>query len=105
MIPHHLLSPIHLSFVFLLLLSFFFTKIISELLINAEACSWCCSFSAGDTTYLALNSETGIVTLTSDLADMEEDTTLVLTAVATDHGHPPLNSSGQLFFFIQCSTI
>lgn len=44
---------------------------------------------------MALNSETGAVTLTSDLADVTEDTTLVLTAMAEDHGRPPLNSTGQ----------
>ncbi|XP_072240019.1 cadherin EGF LAG seven-pass G-type receptor 2 [Leuresthes tenuis] len=58
------------------------------------------SFSTGNSPYLALNSETGAVTLTSDSADLTEDTTLVLTAMATDHGHPPLNSTGQLNLFI-----
>ncbi|XP_063738782.1 protein dachsous [Eleginops maclovinus] len=51
------------------------------------------SFSEGSSPYLALNSETGAVTLTSDLADVTEDTTLLLTAAATDHGRPPLNST------------
>ncbi|XP_017289255.1 cadherin-23 [Kryptolebias marmoratus] len=54
------------------------------------------SFSAGNSPYLALNSETGAVTLTSDLANVTEDTTLVLTAVATDHGSPPLNSTARV---------
>ncbi|XP_070771479.1 protocadherin Fat 4 [Enoplosus armatus] len=54
------------------------------------------SFSAGSSPYLALNSETGAVTLTSDLADVTEDTTLVLTAVAEDGGRPPLNSTARL---------
>ncbi|XP_044045435.1 protocadherin Fat 4 [Siniperca chuatsi] len=54
------------------------------------------SFSAGSSPYLALNSETGAVTLTSDLADVTEDTTLVLTAVAKDHGRPPLNTTARL---------
>lgn len=54
------------------------------------------SFSAGSSPYLALNSETGAVTLTSDLADLTEDTTLVLTAMAKDHGQPPLNSTARV---------
>ncbi|XP_037327747.2 protocadherin Fat 4 [Pungitius pungitius] len=54
------------------------------------------SFSAGSSPYLALNSETGAVTLTSDLADVTEDTTLELTAVAEDHGRPPLNSTARV---------
>nr|XP_046231679.1 protein dachsous isoform X5 [Scatophagus argus] len=54
------------------------------------------SFSAGSSPYLALNSETGAVTLTSDLADVTEDTTLLLTAMAKDHGQPPLNSTAQV---------
>lgn len=44
---------------------------------------------------MALNSESGEVTLTSDLSDITEDTTLQLTAMAKDHGQPPLNSTGQ----------
>ncbi|XP_020495271.2 protocadherin Fat 4 [Labrus bergylta] len=51
------------------------------------------SFSAGSSPYLALNSDTGAVTLTSDLADVTEDTSLVLTSMAEDHGQPPLNST------------
>ncbi|XP_039671449.1 protocadherin Fat 4 [Perca fluviatilis] len=51
------------------------------------------SFSAGSSPYLALNSESGDVTLTSGLADVTEDTTVVLTAMAKDHGQPPLNST------------
>ncbi|XP_051241011.1 protein dachsous isoform X1 [Dicentrarchus labrax] len=54
------------------------------------------SFSAGSSPYLALNSETGDVTLTSDLANVTEDTTLVLTAMAKDHGQPPLNSTARV---------
>ncbi|XP_028265862.1 protocadherin Fat 4-like [Parambassis ranga] len=51
------------------------------------------SFSEGSSPYLALNSESGEVTLTSDLSDITEDTTLQLTAMAKDHGQPPLNST------------
>ncbi|CAN9493180.1 unnamed protein product [Ophioblennius macclurei] len=51
------------------------------------------SFSAGSSPYLALNNETGAVTLTSNLSDISKDTTLQLTAMAKDHGIPPLNST------------
>lgn len=44
---------------------------------------------------MALNSNTGNVTLTSEFADLTEDTTVMLTAMATDHGQPPLSSTGQ----------
>lgn len=44
---------------------------------------------------MAIDSETGAVTLTSDLADVTEDTTLDLTVLAEDHGQPPLNSTGE----------
>ncbi|KAM7419871.1 hypothetical protein PAMA_016804 [Pampus argenteus] len=54
------------------------------------------SFVAGSSPYLALNGETGAVTLTSDLADVIEDTTVVLTAMAKDHGRPPLNSTARV---------
>ncbi|XP_029297871.1 cadherin EGF LAG seven-pass G-type receptor 2-like [Cottoperca gobio] len=54
------------------------------------------SFRAGSSPYLALNSETGAVTLTSDVADVIEDTELVLTAMAADHGRPPLNSTARV---------
>ncbi|RVE76560.1 hypothetical protein OJAV_G00009860 [Oryzias javanicus] len=51
------------------------------------------SFSEGSSKYLALNSETGEVTLTSEITALTEDTTVELTAMATDHGEPPLNST------------
>ncbi|KAM8880447.1 protein dachsous isoform 2-T2 [Spinachia spinachia] len=54
------------------------------------------SFSAGSSPYLALDSETGAVTLTSNLTDVTEDATLVLTAMAKDHGRPPLNSTARV---------
>ncbi|XP_074485330.1 protocadherin Fat 4 isoform X2 [Sebastes fasciatus] len=54
------------------------------------------SFCEGNSPYLALNSETGAVTLTFDLANVTEDTTLVLTAMAKDHGRPPLNSTASV---------
>ncbi|XP_044201132.1 protocadherin Fat 4-like [Thunnus albacares] len=54
------------------------------------------SFCEGGSPYLALNSKTGEVSLTSDLATVKEDTTVVLTAMAKDHGHPPLNSTARV---------
>ncbi|XP_031732532.1 fat-like cadherin-related tumor suppressor homolog [Anarrhichthys ocellatus] len=54
------------------------------------------SYSAGSPRYLALNSETGALTLTSDLTDLTQDTTMVLTARAQDHGQPPLNSTAHV---------
>ncbi|KAL7403573.1 hypothetical protein ABVT39_002455 [Epinephelus coioides] len=54
------------------------------------------SFSAGSSPYLALDSESGAVTLTSDLANVTEDTTIVLTAMAKDHGQPPLHSTARV---------
>ncbi|XP_068583517.1 protocadherin Fat 4 [Cebidichthys violaceus] len=54
------------------------------------------SFSAGSSGYLALDSKTGAVTLISDLTDLAQDTTLVLTALAEDHGRPPLNSTARV---------
>ncbi|XP_030282168.1 cadherin-23-like [Sparus aurata] len=54
------------------------------------------SFTARNSPYLALDSTTGAVTLTSDLADVKEDTTLVLTAMAEDHGEPPLSSTARV---------
>lgn len=57
---------------------------------------FCCfSFSGEGSPYLDLNTQTGNVTLTSKFADLTEDTALVLTAVATDHGQPPLSTTGQ----------
>ncbi|KAL3066367.1 hypothetical protein OYC64_016342 [Pagothenia borchgrevinki] len=63
------------------------------------------SFSEGSSPYLALNSETGAVTLTSDLADVTEDTTLVLTAMATDQGRPPLNSTADVVVNLRVASL
>ncbi|TKS68735.1 Protocadherin Fat 4 FAT tumor suppressor -like protein 4 [Collichthys lucidus] len=63
------------------------------------------SFSTGSSPYLALNSETGAVNLTSDLADVTEDTTLVLTAMAKDHGTPPLNSTVRVVVNLRVSSL
>ncbi|CAK6982523.1 cadherin EGF LAG seven-pass G-type receptor 2-like, partial [Scomber scombrus] len=53
-------------------------------------------FYEGSSPYLALNSKTGEVSLTSDLADVTEDTTLHLTAMAKDNGQPPLHSTARV---------
>ncbi|XP_016145402.1 protocadherin-1-like [Sinocyclocheilus grahami] len=45
------------------------------------------SFSE-DSPMVALDAETGDITLTSDLSEVTEDTLLTLTAIATDHGTP-----------------
>uniref|UniRef100_UPI0009B38DC5 cadherin-23 n=1 Tax=Monopterus albus TaxID=43700 RepID=UPI0009B38DC5 len=63
------------------------------------------SFSSGSSPYLALNNETGAVTLTSDLADVTEDTTLELTAMAKDHGRPPLNSTARVVVCLRVASL
>ncbi|XP_014832946.1 PREDICTED: cadherin-23-like [Poecilia mexicana] len=63
------------------------------------------SFSEGDSPHLALDSETGEVTLTSDLTDVTEDTTLVLTAEATDHGKPPLSATARVVVNIRIASL
>ncbi|CAL8333307.1 unnamed protein product [Merluccius merluccius] len=54
------------------------------------------SFSAGGHPYLSINSETGALTLASDLANVTKDTTITLTAMAQDQGQPPLNSTASV---------
>ncbi|XP_047434007.1 cadherin-23-like [Mugil cephalus] len=54
------------------------------------------SFSSGSSPYLALNSETGAVTLTSAISDVNEETTVELTAMAKDNGVPPLSSTAHV---------
>ncbi|KAM3624462.1 uncharacterized protein V6R79_023812 [Siganus canaliculatus] len=63
------------------------------------------SFSAGNSPHLALDSVTGAVTLTSDLAGITEDTTLELTAMAVDHGLPPLSSTASVMVNLRVSNI
>ncbi|XP_051801959.1 cadherin EGF LAG seven-pass G-type receptor 1-like [Acanthochromis polyacanthus] len=63
------------------------------------------SFSAGNSPYLALNSETGEVMLTSDLADVTEDTAVELTAMAKDHGQPPLDSTARVVVNLRVSSL
>ncbi|KAK1886066.1 Protocadherin Fat 4 [Dissostichus eleginoides] len=63
------------------------------------------SFSEGSSPYLALNSETGAVTLTSNLAAVKEDTMLVLKAMATDQGRPPLNSTADVVVNLRVASL
>ncbi|XP_075871777.1 protocadherin Fat 4-like isoform X1 [Nelusetta ayraudi] len=51
------------------------------------------SFLEGGSPYLSLNSTTGVITLTSNVTDVTESTVLKLTAMAQDHGEPPLNAT------------
>lgn len=50
---------------------------------------------------VALDGETGDITLTSDLSEVTEDTLLTLSAIATDHGTPPLSDEGLGFEFFR----
>ncbi|MED6239749.1 hypothetical protein ATANTOWER_010591 [Ataeniobius toweri] len=63
------------------------------------------SFVEGESPYLALNNNTGEVTLTSDLANVTEDTQISLTAVATDHGSPPLNTTAHVVVNIRVASL
>ncbi|XP_039469766.1 protocadherin Fat 4 [Oreochromis aureus] len=63
------------------------------------------SFSGEGSPYLDLNTQTGNVTLTSKFADLTEDTTLVLTAVATDHGQSPLSTTARVVVNLKISSL
>ncbi|CAG5946960.1 unnamed protein product [Menidia menidia] len=63
------------------------------------------SFIAGNSPLLALNNETGAVTLTSNLTDVMEDTSLALTAMARDHGRPPLNSTARVVINLRVASL
>ncbi|KAJ8002135.1 hypothetical protein DPEC_G00176680 [Dallia pectoralis] len=54
------------------------------------------SFSSGDSPLLAVDGRTGNVTVASDLFEVTEDTVLQLTALATDGGNFPLNSTAKV---------
>ncbi len=65
-----------------------------------------CSFSE-ESSMVALDAETGDITLTSDLSEVTEDTLLTLTAIATDQGTPAqsdegLHNSFEIFLWISC---
>ncbi|XP_041959519.1 protein dachsous-like [Alosa sapidissima] len=59
------------------------------------------SFASGASEYLSLNSETGDITLTSDLSNVTKDTLLNLTAKAEDHGTTPLSSTATVLIYIR----
>ncbi|CAL8329316.1 unnamed protein product [Lota lota] len=63
------------------------------------------SFSAGGHPFLSMNSETGAVTLASDLASVTKDTTITLMAMAKDHGLPPLNSTASVVINLRTSSL
>ncbi|XP_011481165.1 protocadherin Fat 4 isoform X2 [Oryzias latipes] len=63
------------------------------------------SFSKGSSKYLALNGESGEVTLTSEVSALTEDTVVELTAMATDHGEPPLNSTAAVEIHLRIASI
>lgn len=44
---------------------------------------------------MSLDSNTGSITLTSEVTGVTEHTQLELTAMAQDHGEPPLNAKGE----------
>ncbi|XDV15735.1 hypothetical protein PO909_015751 [Leuciscus waleckii] len=58
------------------------------------------SFSE-DSSMVALDAETGVITLTSDLSEVTEDTLLTLTAIATDHGTPPESDEAEVLIYFQ----
>ncbi|XP_030207359.1 protocadherin Fat 4 isoform X1 [Gadus morhua] len=63
------------------------------------------SFSAGGHPFLSINSETGAVVLTSDLASVTKDTTITLTAIARDQGQPPLSSTAVVVINLRMSSL
>ncbi|XP_029001511.1 protein dachsous [Betta splendens] len=63
------------------------------------------SIVAGASPFLALNSETGEVTLTSDLSDLKEDIRENMTVEATDHGRPPLSSTASVIVNLEFSLV
>ncbi|ROL46588.1 Protocadherin-like wing polarity protein stan [Anabarilius grahami] len=50
---------------------------------------------------VALDAETGDITLTSDLSEVTEDTLLTLTAIATDHGTPPESDEAEVLIYFK----
>ncbi|XP_048052032.1 protein dachsous-like [Megalobrama amblycephala] len=50
---------------------------------------------------VALDAETGNITLTSDLSEVTEDTLLNLTAIATDHGTPPESDEAEVLIYFR----
>ncbi|KAL1006109.1 hypothetical protein UPYG_G00067980 [Umbra pygmaea] len=58
------------------------------------------SFPSGGSSYLALNNDTGKVTVASDLSEITEDTVLQLDVMAKDNGLPPLYSTAVVQIFL-----
>ncbi|XP_052402336.1 protocadherin Fat 4 isoform X12 [Carassius gibelio] len=62
------------------------------------------SFSE-DSSVVALDAETGDITLTSDLSKVTEDTLLNLTAVATDHGTPAQSDEAEVLINFKLTSL
>ncbi|XP_023680682.2 protocadherin Fat 4 [Paramormyrops kingsleyae] len=60
------------------------------------------SFSS-ESPFLLLDSETGVITLTSNVRDVTEDTTFNLTALAWDKGEPSRSSKATVQVFLWCN--
>ncbi|CAM4471706.1 unnamed protein product [Leuciscus chuanchicus] len=54
---------------------------------------------------VALDAETGVITLTSDLSEVTEDTLLTLTAIATDHGTPPESDEAEVLIHFKIASL
>ncbi|XP_077103042.1 protocadherin-like wing polarity protein stan [Siphateles boraxobius] len=62
------------------------------------------SFSE-DSSMVALDAETGDITLISDLSGVTEDTLLTLTAIATDHGTPPESDEAKVLIHFKIASL
>ncbi|XP_059410729.1 protocadherin Fat 1-like isoform X3 [Carassius carassius] len=62
------------------------------------------SFSE-DSSMVALDAETGDITLTSDLSEVTEDTLLNLTAIATDHGTPAQSDEAEVLINFKITSL
>ncbi|XDV15738.1 hypothetical protein PO909_015752 [Leuciscus waleckii] len=62
------------------------------------------SFSE-NSSMVALDAETGVITLTSDLSEVTEDTLLNLTAIATDHGTPPESDEAEVLIHFKIASL
>ncbi|XP_056103180.1 protein dachsous-like [Rhinichthys klamathensis goyatoka] len=62
------------------------------------------SFSEGSS-IVALDADTGDITLTSDLSEVTEDTLLTLTAIATDHGTPPESDEAEVLIYFKIASL
>ncbi|XP_048052026.1 protocadherin Fat 4-like [Megalobrama amblycephala] len=54
---------------------------------------------------VALDAETGDITLTSDLSGVTEDTLLMLTAIATDHGTAPESAEAEVLIYFKIASL